>query len=60
MVGFRLLDSEKNILTSLENQPGGICDNNQKIAKKSDCLFGDKSDLDILLVGDSHGKLYSG
>ncbi len=53
---FRLLDSEKNILTSLENQPGGICDNNQKIAKKSDCLFGDKSDLDILLVGDSHGK----
>ena len=53
---FRLSTSEKNILTSLENQPGGICDKNQKIEKKSDCLYGDKNDLDIILVGDSHGK----
>ncbi len=53
---FRLSNSEKNLLTSLDNQPGGICEENQKIQKKSDCFYGDKENLDILLVGDSHGK----
>ena len=53
---FRLSNSEKNVLTSIDNQPGGICEKNQKIKKNSDCLYGDINNLDILLVGDSHGK----
>jgi len=53
---FRLSNSEQNVLKSIDNQPGGICEKDQNIKKKSDCLYGEIDDLDILLVGDSHGK----
>lgn len=55
---FRLSAFEKNILKNINNKSGGICDiNDKKIQKKQDCFFGDANKLDILLVGDSHGKV---
>ena len=58
---FRLKSFEKSVMQSKDNQPGGICDFDKDIEKNRDCLFGNKDDLDILLVGDSHGKaLYQG
>ena len=59
---FRLSDFEKNIIANVNNKSGGVCDKrDKKIQKNVDCLFGDANKLDLILVGDSHGKvLYNG
>ena len=45
----------------VDNNFGGNCEYDFNAVKNKDCLFGNSDKLDLLLVGDSHGKaLYNG
>jgi peptidoglycan/LPS O-acetylase OafA/YrhL len=55
---FRLSRYEKNIISNVDNKSGGVCNKFKDIIKKNDdCIFGNKEKLDLLLMGDSHGKV---
>ena len=58
---FRLTKQNLNILNNKNNQYGGICSNlnESKYYKKDHCLFGNKDNLNFIVVGDSHGKQYN-
>ena len=58
---FRLSKLEKGIYFDNDNNFGGNCEVDLKAVKNEDCLLGNRNELDILLIGDSHGKaLYNG
>ena len=55
---FRLSELEKKIYFDVDNNFGGNCEYDFNAVKNKDCLFGNSDKLDLLLVGDSHGKSF--